>query len=118
MITSQIFAASLTVLSFTAGIVLQHPRTEFIPVASTAPEKILPNSRVGCRTADIWNDAAKMESSDKYLLDKLKTGYCTLLPPGTVRVEKSSSEGQIPALSCVKPVGFKSCWWIRDDLQH
>lgn len=115
MILPQVFAASVVTLSLTVGPALQHVTSEIALVSATGTEGTLANSRLGCRTVDIWTDAARMGSSDKYLLDKLKAGDCTLLPVGPVRIDESSPEGQASGQSCVRPAGFNSCWWIPDE---
>lgn len=85
-----------------------------IPIpASTEPVlRTIENSRLACRTADAFTQAMKQAEGDAYLMSKLKTGECKLLPAGAIRVEAVTPDGQAPAQSCVKPQGYGECWWL------
>lgn len=105
---------SETTLAFIISVYL----AEVLITSSSSAEtwKMLENSRLGCRTADILIDASKQTSPDRYLMDRLKAGDCRLLPVGRVQVEAVSAAGEIPPQSCVKPQGFDICWWVPSEV--
>lgn len=115
MLAINTFATSLVTLAL-AFQSAPHLQLRGIILASGSPvEKTLENSRLGCRTADALAEAAKQQSSDKFLMEKLKAGDCKLVPAGNMQIEATSLPGESPAQSCVRPKGSGECWWVLDE---
>lgn len=108
-------AAVLFGLMLPLAPALENSPAKQLQAAATAEWRHLDNSRLGCNSPIIFTEAAKQAAGDTYLMSKLKSGDCKLLPAGKVQVEKTTSAGQLPAQSCIKPEGFGQCFWVPTD---
>lgn len=108
-------AAVITGLVLPLASTPENSPSRLLHDAATAEWRTLANSRLGCNSPDVFTEAAKQAASEKYLMSKLKSGDCRLLPAGKVQVEKATPADRQPAQLCVKPEDIDKCWWVPTD---